>query len=372
MLQKILIVTIFVILLNLFVLKSPLYSGVAVANEPIEQDLFVWNLDKKQVLSSKTQIDRLIDFSHKKGIKILFVQVYRANKAWFPTRYADTSDYDLFHQGSKNDSFAYLIREAHKYGIKVHAWMNMLSLSANGNAPILKKYGFGILTQNRDIKKVLEDYKIDKQFFLEPSDPRAHKELLAILEDLLKSHKDLDGIQFDYIRYPDVHPFYGYSATNIEHFKKLTGVKEINEEDIRWKQFKRDQVTALLKALVKKARSIRPGIHISTTGCLSYSRAYHEALQEWPLWLKNNLVEFVTVMNYSSDYAEFEKNIKDIKIKVEDFKKVNIAVGAYKFVKQNKDVFKQQYEYCEQSGARACVVFHYSNLTEDSNLAEVL
>ncbi len=335
--------------------------------------LFVWNLDKKQILSSKSQMDKLIDFAYQKKIKTLFVQVYRANKAWFPTQRADTYDYDYFHQGSNNDSFAYLIKEAHKKGIKVHAWMNMLSLGANTEAPILKKYGSGILTQNRELKEDLGDYKIDGQFFLEPSDLRVHKELLILVEDLLKRQKDLDGIQFDYIRYPDVHPFYGYSADNIERFKKQFGVDEIKEEDPKWKQFKRDQVTDLLKELVQKARSINPKIHVSTTGCLSYSRAYHEALQDWPRWLKENIVEFVTVMNYPPDLAEFKKNVDEIKVKVgEDFQKVNVAVGAYKFVSKNSRVFKKQFNYCQQSGAKGCVVFHYSNLDEDPSLAEAL
>ena len=335
--------------------------------------LFVWNLDKKQVLSSKSQIDKLINFSHQKKIKTLFVQVYRANKAWFPTRRADTHDYDYFHQGSNNDSFTYLIKEAHKRGIKVHAWMNMLSLSANTEAPILKKYGTGILTQNQEAKKTLEDYKIDGQLFLEPSDSRVHKELLILVEDLLKRQKDLDGIQFDYIRYPDVHPFYGYSSNNIERFKKQAKVDKVTEEDPMWKQFKRDQVTDLLKALVKKVRSLRPEIQISTTGCLSYSRAYHEALQDWPAWLKNNLIGFVTVMNYPPDLPEFKKNVEEIKLKLgENFENVNIAVGAYKFVQHDTKVFKEQFQYCQQSNSKGCVVFHYSNLSQDPALANVI
>ncbi len=342
------------------------------AQEKVDLDLFVWALDKDPVLSSTDKIEQLIRRAHQMKIKTLFVQVYRANKAWFATKHADDSLYQEYKIRLGRDPFEFLIKKAHENNIEVHAWLNVLSLSANTEAPLLKKYGTGILTRNKQDKKILEDYKIDNQYFLEPSDPRVRREMTSIVGDLLKGYPKLDGIQFDYIRYPDVHPFYGYSSYNIERFKKISGLKEIVEDSPKWKQFKRDQVTSLLQVLVKKTRSLRPKIHISTTGCLSYARAYHEALQDWPSWINQGLIEFVTVMNYPSDYPDFEKNVCEIKEKLGDLKKINVAVGAYKFVHKDTDIFRQQYEYCKKSGAKGCAIFHYSNFQENPALARAL
>lgn len=345
--------------------------GTAYASVDVGRGMFVSVLDANPILADKQKIQQLIEFSKKAGIKTLFVQVYRANKAWFPSSVADSSPYTHALQMVGEDAFALLIRKAHENGIAVHAWVNLLSLSKNQDAYILKKFGPSILTKNKDPKGGLDDYKIDNQFFLEPSDPRVKRVLLTVVTEILRRYRELDGIQFDYIRYPDVHPFYGYSPYNMQHYKKATGVTAILEDDPRWKQWKRDNVTHLLQALVRKARSIKRDIHLSTTGCVSYVRAHDEALQDWPRWLNDHVVEFVTMMSYPIEIADFEKNIIDFKKHVNDFKDVNIAVGAYKLV-DHPDIFMKQFDVCQQAKARSCVVFHYSSVLESPSMGEYL
>jgi len=336
-----------------------------------ERGMFIWSLEEKPVLSSRQAMEKAVDFASRHGIKTLFVQVYRSNKAWFPSKVSDTAPYRDCLKSVREDPLAFLIKQAHAKGIEVHAWLNLLSLSGNKDAVMLKKYGPSILTRNVNPKKSLEDYKIDNQYFLEPSDSRVRHQLLLVVAELLRGYPELDGIQFDYIRYPDVHPFYGYSPDNVARFKQATGYKRIIDDDPAWMQWKRNQVTELLTMLVKKSRSINPRIHVSTTGCLGYTRALQEALQDWPYWLSSHLVEFVTVMNYPPDFAQYEKNIVEIKQRVKDFDRVNMAVGTYKFV-HTPDIFEQQFKYCEQSGSRSCVIFHYNNFLENDQLEKVV
>ncbi len=345
---------------------------VVVYSEGLSQrGLFIWSLEDRPVLSSKSQIEDAVNFAKKHGVKILFVQIYRANQAWFPSKIADSTPYQICYKNISQDPLELLIKKAHEKGIEVHAWINLLSLSANKNAMILKKYGTSILTRNVQKKKTLDDYKIDNQFFLEPSDFHVRQYSLNLIEEILKSYPDLDGIQFDYIRYPDVHPFYGYSPTNVKRFKKATGLKSFTESSPQWKQWKRDQVTEFLQMLVKKVRFIRPNIHISTTGCLAYSRAYYEALQDWSTWINTGLIEFVTLMNYPPDAETYEKNIVDIKLHLKDLTKVNMAVGAYK-EEQTLEAFKGQFDYCEKSALRACVLFHYDSLIKKPDFQKEL
>ncbi len=354
-----------------------LFSFLLAFPAPVEcgelsrRGLFVSVIQDPPVLSNRQEIKTLIDFAKKARIQVLFVQVYRANKAWFLSKVADSEPYQMCFKNLSEDPFWLLIREAHASGIEVHAWLNLLSLSANQDAPLLKKYGPEILTRNLKRKKELKDYKIDDQYFLEPGDPRVREALSTVVEEIIRAYPDLDGVQFDYIRYPDMHPAYGYTKMNVERFKKTTGLKTIKEESQAWKRWKRDQVTGLLKHLVKKTRAIRPDIQISTTGLTPYSRAYLEAFQDWRSWLKTGLVDFVTLMCYSTDTAQFKRYISDAKTKIGDLKKINIAVGAYKLL-DSPEIFEQQFEICEESGARSCVVLHYGSLLENIELTNSL
>ncbi|MDD5217183.1 MAG: family 10 glycosylhydrolase [Candidatus Omnitrophica bacterium] len=329
-------------------------------------------LQDPPVLSSRDEITRLIGFAKKAQIRTLFVQIYRANQAWFRSKVADSHPYEACLKSVSEDPFQLLIQQAHVSGIKVHAWLNMLSLSKNEEAPLLKKYGTEILTKNLKPKKSIGDYRIDDQYFLEPGDLRVREELANMVEEILRGYPDLDGIQFDYIRYPDKNPAYGYTKMNMDRFKKASGRQAIEDGSLIWNDWKRAQVTGFLQALVNKTRSIRPGIQISTTGCVPYSRAYHEAFQDWPSWLRSGLVDFVTLMCYIPTVPEFERYLDDAKIQAGDFfVKVNLAVGAYEML-DKPGTFAEQFRLCEDSGGGACVVFHYGSLLQNPALTEPL
>lgn len=351
--QKISFVILFIICFNL--------TGAQGADKP-HRGLFVSLIQDPPVLSSPLEIKKLVEFSKNSDIKILFVQIYRANEAWFPSKMADDAPYRQCSSKYSKDAFAFLMDEAHRQGMEVHAWLNMLSLSKNKNAKILKKYGPEVLTRNLKTKETLEDYEIDNQYFLEPGDPRVRKELGAMIREILKAYPKLDGIQFDYMRYPDKNPFYGYTKTNMDRFKMAYPQEKISENNPNWKDWRRAQVTEFLKDMIKEARKISPRIQISSTGCMSYARAYHEAFQDWSLWVNRGWVDFVTLMSYTTDEAEFLQYIKEAKFKVINLKKVNLGIGAYEMEK-SPDILKDQMRLCEDSKCGACVIFHYGSLS---------
>ncbi len=340
------------------------------ANEPFHRGLFVPLAQEPPVLSSPLEIKELLDFAKKAHIDTLFVQIYHANKAWFPSHVADDSLYEINRRKHSVDSFALLLEQAHRQGIQVHAWINLLSLGNNRDSRFLKKYGTDVLTRNLKVKKKLEDYKIDEQYFLEPGDPRVRAELANIIGEILTAYPGLDGLQFDYIRYPDLAPHYGYTTVNVKRFRQASGLQTIDDNSQVWKNWKRDQVTQLLALLVREARKLRPNIQVSSTGCMPYARAYEEAFQDWPSWLSRGLVDFVTIMDYSPRPSEFYRWIEDARSKTKDFKKVKIGVGAYKLT-NSPELFEQELRQCEQLGA-TCVIFYYGSLCKNPELGREL
>lgn len=353
--------------LSIILLSSTLAIG---AQTPV-RELFVTAYGDPNIYSSRSDMLQLIEFSKRSSIKVLFVQIYKANFSWFPSHVGDASAYEAAVKAVGEDPVALLIKEAHHAGIEIHAWVNLLSLGNNQHALLLKKYGVDILTRNLKKKESIQDYKIDGQYFLEPGDLRVRRELSNLIGEILQAYPALDGLQFDYIRYPDIEPHYGYTAMNTDRFKEATGITAIDDAGKEWQQWKRDQVTELLKELVHKARTINPKIQVSTTGCMPYSRALYEAFQDWPIWLNKNIVDFVTVMNYSIDPQEYERWTTQIKSHVRDFNKVSIALGAYKPA-TSLEIFQKELNICNASGAGACVIFYYSSLLQKPGLTQIL
>lgn len=341
------------------------------AQQEVPIHLFVSVIQTPPVLTSRAAIQDLIAFSKKARVGILFVQIYRANRAWFPSKISDDSPYQDSLKKVGEDPLALLIQQAHTSGVKVYAWVNLLSLSTNKDAVLLRTYGPDILTRNTKPKEKIEDYKIDNQYFLEPGDPRIRKYLNDVIAEIASAYPSLDGFLFDYIRYPDVDPSYGYSQANVKRFEEATAVKAFTEKTESWRAWKREQVTSLVGELVATARKQDPGIGVATTGCVSYTRAYEDSFQDWPSWINKGIVDFVELMDYPDNVIDYRQYMEEAKTKVDDFRKVYMGVGAYKLLKL-PEVFAQQIQAAQRSGAGAVVIFHYGNLIESPQLTKVL
>lgn len=328
--------------------------------------LFVSVIQDPVVLNDRAAIETLIADAKAFRMDTLFVQVYRGNQAWFASKTADDAPYRAALKKVGSDPLKLLIARAHAEHIEVHAWMNLLSLSANTEAPILKQYGPVVLTRKLGDKRSLEEYRVDKQFFLEPGDPRVRVLLNNIVTEVVGGYPELDGVQFDYIRYPDTDPDFGVTAANVERYKIATEKKVVAFRSNDWKDWKRWQVTGIVKDLSYLAREIHPGIKVSTTGLMPYSRAKKEAYQDWKDWLESGYIDFVTLMCYTRDTDEFERMIKNGRENAGTLSRVNIAVGAYA-LDDRPETFKREWELCGGSGARACVMLGYGDFKKVKN-----
>ena len=348
-----------------------MFSPFSAHGEVENRGLLVAQLGKPSSLSSRRRILKIVDTAKACKLNTIFIQVYRGNQAWFLSQTADSKPYRECLRGVGSDPLELLIKEAHAQGIKVYAWMNLLSLSENSQASIIKKYGTDILTRNLNEKKTLKDYKIDNQYFLEPGDLNVRRELSQLVEELIQTHPDMDGILFDYIRYPDTKPDYGYTLINMSRFKSAHPGVKIDKESPVWKNWKREQVNDLLKLLVERARALRPGIQAAATACAPYVRAYYEAYQDWPSWVNTNLVDFVLLMSYPANVKDFSQDVQEAKGKVKDTKKLLIALPAYK-LKNSPEIFSREFQEAKRSKTGGYAVFHYDSLLESPALADTL
>jgi uncharacterized lipoprotein YddW (UPF0748 family) len=351
-----------------FLFLTPL---AAEAQREGRHSLLVTVLQDPPVLSSRREIEKLIAFAKRTDIDILFVQIYRSNQAWFASAIADSSPYRIDRENLGEDPLGLLIKQAHAAGIRVYAWLNCLSLGNNKDARLLKKYGTEILTRNLNNKAKIEDYKIDSQYFLEPGDLRVRRELSGIVGEILRAYPELDGLLFDYVRYPDTEPDYGHTRMNMDRFQKATGRPAAGKNDPAWQEWKRAQVTELLEGLAATARALRPGIGVAATGCAPLVRALEEAFQDWPSWIRQDTVDFIVFMNYSPDPEEFKSFIDGARKETPDFGRVMAAIPAYKLTK-SPWLFARQLRICEESGSGGCAIFHYGSLLENPALGRLL
>jgi len=282
-----------------------------------------------RVLDDPARIPRLVADARALGATDLFVQVYRGGRSWFDSQIADATPFRNVHERTKVDPLAALLEQAHAAGLRVHAWMNALSLSERRDARLLERLGRDAVLVDRRGRSVLDypDLEVPppdrdwyrmgtRQVWLDPAAPKVGETLAEIVRELVTRHPSLDGVHLDYIRHPDVLPFspgsrfgvgldFGYGEAARARFERETGLRApfgaaLDNAD-RWDQWRRDRVTEVVSRAASAARAARPSIEVSAAVWAFADRAYLSIFQDWRGWLDARLVDFAVPMAYTTD-----------------------------------------------------------------------
>lgn len=362
-------------LLSTFFWFSPVISN---SDETPRLGVWVTVFSPEKVLDSTENTDKLIETSKKCGITDIYMQVYRSGKTY------------------GEEGFGYLITEAKKNGIKVHAWINLLSLAQNKDADIIKEYGDSVITLDQHGRTSLQDapkdafdkyYIREDQLFLEPGDERVREYAGDLVEDIIKKFSGLSGVHFDYIRYPFVVPFvpgarfashgisYGYTEINLANFEETTGLDVRTMANTRgnfekWDAWRRDNITELMREISNRVRDLSPSLEISCTIMPDAERTYFVAFQDWTEWLKNGYADYVVAMNYTEDAKLMELRSKSLLMDgLKD--KVYIGIGAH-LLKDKLDIFKTEFESTQKLSPAGTVIFSYDDIAGDKEMQDFL
>jgi uncharacterized lipoprotein YddW (UPF0748 family) len=358
-----------------------------------------------RTLEAPDRIDRLVEQSGRLGVTDLFVQVYRGGRAWFDATQADATPYHEIMSRTGEDALARLVERAHAAGLRVHAWVNVLSLNANAAAPILRDLGAGAAMVDRRGRSVL-DYPAGELpepdrtwyrmgtpgIYLDPAAPGVRERLVATFVDLLDRYPQLDGLHLDYIRHPGVLPFvpgsrfgvgldFGYGTATIERFQQEIGVSGPYRDPAspetsalmrtrQWDAWRRDQVTQLVSA-IRTAVLARHVDLLVSAAVISYAdRAYLSLAQDWRGWLAEGLLDFAVPMVYTLDDRLLRYQVEGF-ARGPNGDRIWPGVGTWLFA-SNPSRAIAQLALVRAAGSTGEVIFSYDALVESPELEAAL
>ena len=190
------------------------------------------------------------------------------------------------------DPLAFAIEECHKRGMELHAWIVTIPAGNNRQVKLLGKHS--IVKKNRKICKQHEGV-----WYLDPGHPETANYLAGIVREIVTRY-DVDGIHFDYIRYPE----------NARRFPdKDTYRKYGKGKDL--KQWRRDNITAIARRLYTEVKQVKPWVKVSSSpvgkfrDTSRYSslgwNAYETVYQDAQGWLKEGIHDALFPMMYFKD-----------------------------------------------------------------------
>lgn len=297
----------------------------------------------QRVLERPEKVPALLEDARALGATDLLVQVYRGGRAWFDSTLADATPYHATPRAPApdgRDALATLIERAHAAGIRVHAWVNVLSLAKNPEAPILRELGpSAVLTDqwgrsmldypNQDVPEPeRKSYRIGTPaLYLDAASPGVAERIAATFEELLRRYPDLDGLHLDYIRYPDVLPYapgtrfgvglsFGYGAPTRARFQAETGLvapfADRHENAERFDAWRREKLSDLVGQIAARARAADPGVRLSAAVYPDANRAYLGLFQDWRGWLESGHLDVAVPMLYSTDERLFRYQVDEL------------------------------------------------------------
>jgi len=369
------------------------------ASEPVDR-LGLWVLceGSQRVLESPERMDALFVAAARLGATDLFVQVYRGGRAWFDSSLADASPYRAMVAATGADPLAQLLARAHREGLRVHAWVNMLSLASHRKSPILDELGRAAVLVDQHGRSVLDYPKLevpepDRSYYrmgtpavwLDAGAPGVIDYLTRTIAQLIERYPQLDGLHLDYIRYPGVLPFspgsrfgvgleFGYGEATRQRFRAETGLEAPFGDSLRnanrWDQWKRDQVTELVRSVRTAGRAVRPDLQLSAAVGAYAERVYLSEGQDWLGWVEAGLVEFAVPMAYTVDNRMF-RYLAQRYSNGPYADRIWLGLGSWLYASRPAGAV-DQFRVAREAGSRALVLFSYDSIADAPELLDAL
>jgi len=358
----------------------------------------------QRVLEHPERVDALIEYASAIGATDLFVQVYRGGEAWFDSSYATTVPYQRIREANGLDALRELVRRAHLLKIRVHAWVNVLSLAQRRKPKIVAELGRDAVLVDRRGRSILDYPELEvpepergyyrmgtPAVWLDPAAPGVAEYLAATFAELMTRYPELDGLHLDYIRYPDVLPFvpgsrfgvgldFGYGKPTRARFQAETGLVAPFGDTLRnanrWDEWRREKLNELVAALRGAARSARPDAPDGEQPLLSAAvgsyaeRVYLAEAQDWKRWIEDGLLDFAVPMAYTLDDRLFRYMVEGFASGPRSGR-IWIGQGAWLFAKRPEGALAQL-EIASAAGARGEVLFSYDSIAEAPALRDAL
>jgi uncharacterized lipoprotein YddW (UPF0748 family) len=348
-------------------------------------------------LATSSSIATLVKTAREQGFNTLLVQVRGRGDAYYASD-LEPRALELSRQPASFDPLASLLADAHKAGIRVHAWISLNLVSSAVELPaaadhLVYRHPEWLMVPRPIAQDVARldpknpgylgkiarwtrgELDSVEGLYVSPIQPEAAAYAARVISDVARRY-DVDGIHLDYARYPNTQ--FDYSRFAIAEFRadmrpRLAAAARREMDDLEtadlfaypdrfpdeWTAFRRDRMTALVASIRRAIRAARPAAIVTSAVAPDPQVAFAERLQDWRGWLDGDLVDAIAPMAYTQEPARFAEQIAAAR-DVAGGRAVWAGIGAYRLTPAQTI---ENIQAARRLGAAGFVLFSYDSLT---------
>ena len=151
------------------------------------------------------------------------------------------------------DPLTFVIEECHKRGMECHAWFVTFPLGTDKN---VKEQGKRSVVKRHP--KLCKRH--NGEWYLDPGVPETSDYILSLVKEIVKGY-DIDGIHFDYIRYPEQAKSFPDKVLYRKSGKKLS-----------LSEWRRANINKMMSCIYDWVKSVKPWVQVSSAPLGKYNR----------------------------------------------------------------------------------------------------
>ena len=246
--------------------------------------------DERSTERQKQELISILDKLQRANINVVILQTRIRGSVIYPS---DIETWDEAITGKAGrapnyDPLAFAIDECHKRGMELHAWLVSIPL---GTTSRQKSYGVKSVTRHHaSLCKT-----VGGEVFMIPAQPGTADYIASIAREIAERY-DVDGINLDYIRYPEAQ--YRFSDDNF--YKATSGMTKAD--------WRRENITRIVRRVHEEVKAVKPWIKLSSSPVGKYNHltryssggwdCFNAVYQDPQAWLRDNIQDMLFPMMY--------------------------------------------------------------------------
>jgi len=208
--------------------------------------------------------------------------------------------------GTQGDALEQCLAACRKYGVKCHVWKVCWNMGNCAAPSFVEAMTVSNRTQMSFAGK-------RKNTWLCPSNPDNQNLEIEAMVELAK--RGVDGVHFDYIRYPD--PDNCFCDGCRARFEAVAGAIQNWPGDVRkndrlrrlWQEFRSSNITAVVRSVSSRIRAEAPDVQISAAVYRNFDTSPSNVGQDWRSWCRAGWLDFVCPMDYVDSSTLFKNQV---------------------------------------------------------------